>query len=97
MKRETAYDNVRFSTDVLREAYRVFMAQVDPGGTAPLSSASRAEVGNRAFDLGLCRGGFSKSTEEGSGCAPPRGTSDRPPGKDARDCSARVPKRLHVR
>ena len=51
MKRRTKYDNVRFSADVLREAYRVFMAQVDPGGTAPLSSASSAEVGNRTLDL----------------------------------------------
>ena len=35
MKRETYYDNVRFSADVLREAYRVFLAQVDPGRNGP--------------------------------------------------------------
>ena len=51
MKRKTMYDNVRFSADVLREAFRIFMAQLDPGGTAPLSSASGAEVGNLTLDL----------------------------------------------
>ena len=51
MKRNTMYSNVRFSADVLREAYRVFMAQVDPGGTAPLSSKSSVELGNRTLGL----------------------------------------------
>ena len=35
MKREIYYDDIRFSADVLREAYRVFLAQGRPRGNGP--------------------------------------------------------------
>ena len=50
MERETYYDNVRFSADVLREAYGVFLAQVDPEGTAPVYGWHEAELGNDTWD-----------------------------------------------
>lgn len=49
-KRSSTYQRVRFSADVLREAYRVFVAQVSSERPVPLSCSQEVTVGDDKWE-----------------------------------------------